>query len=127
MLSDIIQGVLGRSLDPHVASVKGYQRYCVQNRVYPAMVKGSGDDFVRGIAYLDIDSHQLRLLDQFEGEMYQRVLLEAILTEQSIMAYAYICKPTYQHLLTSEIWTLDCFREDAQQEFLNSFPGWTAL
>jgi len=74
--------VLLRRVPQHAAArVRGYRRFALEGRPYPAIVREK-DAQVIGKVLLDLTPSELRILDDFEGDEYERVTVQAALVIQ---------------------------------------------
>ena len=67
-----MQGVCGYGQPGEPAVLDGYARRLVQGEVYPAITPRL-DEQVAGMLYRNLSAVETRLLDAFEGEIYERL------------------------------------------------------
>ena len=74
MAPEVLQALLGRVPDRTEATVRGYRRFAIKDRVYPALVRSrgdaDGDARVRGELIRGMSRRELAVLDWFEDEAY---------------------------------------------------------
>ena len=70
MAPEVLQALLGRVPDRTKATVRGYLRWSIKDRVYPAMTRGGDLDEVRGELIHGMSRRELAVLDWFEDEAY---------------------------------------------------------
>lgn len=114
----IFRQIVGRALTGEPATLEGYARYRVQSRVYPAIVEQAGGR-VEGLVYAGLSSTELAHLDLYEGDLYERRVVE--LTRQGVgtLAHVYVLRAGQHHLLSSEAWDLEAFTRDHLNDYLN--------
>ena len=104
-----MQAVAGRFFFSLEASVEGFARFMIKDRVYPGLTPAPAQ-ITSGRLYYNVDSQSLNFIDCFEDEVYVR---EQVLAKTrdgvSIEAYAYIIPPEHRHMLSSEPWRQDQF------------------
>ena len=76
MAPEVLQALLGRVPDRTKATVRGYLRWSIKDRVYPAMTRGGDLDEVRGELIHGMSRRELAVLDWFEDEAYVPTLVE---------------------------------------------------
>jgi hypothetical protein len=79
---------------------------------------------VDGVVYLDVSNEDIRRLDQFEGDLYdrqsQRVIMES---GEGVVADAYVLKETYSHMTDDDEWDPLWFARDGLPVFLGGYRG----
>ncbi len=101
------------------ARLDGYQRYTVLDQSYPAIVKSQLPASVDGILYFDVTQTDLNILDEFEGEIYQRVLATVETVDSvSIETFIYRIKDNFRYKLSDREWDPDKFFSQDLTEFL---------
>lgn len=101
------------------ARLYGYKRRKIRGEVYPAVLPGTNRDHVDGIIYLDVSKSDLKNVDAFEGECYQKQMAECGLTDGgTITAWVYVFKEQYRDLLEDELWDPVRFLESGIHVFL---------
>jgi len=119
----VMAAVAGRAPAPIPAIVHDHARYTVAGEVYPGMTPEAGAQVV-GILYLDLDHEELRRLDRFEGDFYQRSKVQVETQDsQRLPAFTYLVKPQYRHRLAPERWDFDAFLRDGLGRFLSDYAG----
>jgi len=101
----------------------GFERRCICNEHYPAIIPGKLTSSVDGVLYLNIDQADLARLDAFEGSYYKRRPVE-IHTENNIYAGdAYILDPSYRYILSPEPWNPEQFEHEGIDDFISHYFG----
>lgn len=123
MCEDIMTSIAGPCVRASEAVLRGHQRKSVRDEKYPGMIPFPASS-VTGILYSDISEAGLNALDEFEGEMYQRVEVDVELPGgECARACAYVVRPEYQQILTTDDWDFDEFLENGKQVFLAEYGG----
>lgn len=108
----IMQQVLGSQLDvvADTAHLHGYRCTLVQKQQYPG-IQPEPSGTVTGQLLAAPTAEQLQLLDQYEGELYQRRLItvSTALQQSEQSAWCYLIKPEYCSLLSEQPWSLQHF------------------
>ena len=69
---EIVDALLGRSVEWSPAFLWGYRMGRVRSQAYPGIVPGRGEDRVEGRAYAALTHDDWRILDAYEGDEYER-------------------------------------------------------
>ncbi|CAL2234458.1 unnamed protein product [Prunus armeniaca] len=80
MAEDVCRVLLNRVPQSSPAILKGYHRYSIKGRVYPAILPVENDK-VTGKLLLGITDPELHILDEFEDVEYERNTVEVSLVE----------------------------------------------
>lgn len=115
---EIFQQIVGRRLQAEPATLEGYARYRVQARVYPAIVEQVGGR-VDGRVYSGLSSTELERLDLYEGDLYERRVVDLSRQGVYIQAHVYVLRAGQHHLLSSDTWDLDAFTRDHLTDYLS--------
>jgi gamma-glutamylcyclotransferase (GGCT)/AIG2-like uncharacterized protein YtfP len=115
-VAEIFEHIVGRALPGCPALLQGYARYRVAQRVYPAIVRQPGA-YVSGLLYSGLDARELEHLDVYEGELYQRTLLEVQASGTRVEAWTYVLGDAHLEQLAPDAWDLETF----QREHLTSY------
>ena len=119
MFDRVWSKVVGGTYEKVTARLYGYKRRKIRGEIYPTVLPGTSRDHVDGIIYLDVSKNDVKTLDTFEGEYYQKVMAECSLTDGgSISAWVYVLKERYRNLVEDEPWDPGWFLEDGIHEFL---------
>ncbi len=101
--------VTGKSPTHERATLRGFARYRVRGKPYPAITPEPGG-VVEGVVYREIDESTWARLDAHEGELYARKLVQVTLADGQIaMAGAYVFRSEFWQLLTERGWDVDEF------------------
>ena len=115
---NVVQTLLGKTIPTpfRPAWIENYSRHPVRGHLFPGMIPNQGRQ-VHGCILENLSALDIRLLDWFEGEEYERETIQIYISEASnveksslIHAETYIWKP---HLLNeldqSKEWSYDNF------------------
>jgi gamma-glutamyl AIG2-like cyclotransferase len=116
-LPPVISLIVGRTLGGIPATLSGYARYKIADRVYPAIVEASGGS-VSGVLYQGLDAAELGRLDAYEGPLYERRDLPVEVGGALVDAGTYVLKPEHAHRLSREGWDLAQFERDHLESYL---------
>ncbi len=127
MCDDIMRSVAGCSLSHTRAVLPEFRRYTVKGEVYPALVAHKGG-LVEGVVYHAIPHTAWFRLDRFEGEMYERRLVNVVLPDGSTeRVYTYVVRPGFEGRLDSAEWDFDTFLRSGKTRFEAEYPGYGAV
>ncbi len=106
------------------ARLHGFTRRRVRGDVYPAVFRSQDEDWVDGIVYLDVSDEDIRRLDSFEGDLYDRqsqwVVVEGA---EGVSAYAYVLKEKYAHMMDEREWDPLWFARHGLPVFVGHYQG----
>lgn len=110
--------VAGRPNDSEGARLAGYRRRLLFAAPYPGIAERSGEE-VDGVLWHGVDPEQLARLDAFEGEIYDRRVLEVTTAaDRSRSAATYVLGQAHHHLLSAEPWDEARFRAGELDRYL---------
>ena len=116
-IPSVVRRVLGRDLKGEPAVLYGYARFMVRGECHPGIVERAGAS-VPGTVYEGLDPAMFLRLDRYEGEEYQKRIVEVIIgTGVPQAAYTYTC---LAGMLTEAPWNRGVFIRDHLEEFLTS-------
>lgn len=127
MCDGIIAEVAGMHLSSSPGRLCGYRRLCVKNEHYPALVP-DGAGCVDGVVYLEIPREVWDRLDQFEGEMYSREVVEVRLVDGlAVRAATYVARDEFRGRLENTEWDFEMFLRKYKESFRRSYLGYRAI
>lgn len=104
MYPERIKHLLGRCPDALSASLPGYARFLVRNATYPGIITAAGAR-TDGKIYLNLTDTELRRLDQYESDLYDRCLLSPQLDAgRTCEAWVYVIPEHHRHHLSEAPW-----------------------
>lgn len=103
------------------ARLVGYRCGRVRRQPFPGIVPQEAAT-TEGVVYQDVSQAQLRRIDAFEDDYYERtpVEVETIADGQVIEAQTYIVAPRYRHLVTAEAWDVLALIERHLERYLEA-------
>jgi len=123
MCMDIMHAVAGDCGCLGRAVLVGYRCLCVKNTSYPGIIK-IADHHTQGMLYGGISPIGWQRLDDFEGTMYQRCLLDVQLVNgQQQPAFVYVIKPEFATSLNNQDWNFEQFVQHGKAQFMDSYCG----
>ena len=123
MISEVMYAVTNREFRFVDATLKDYARFTVKRESYPGIISVTGA-VTQGTIYFDVDELSLELLDAFEGNLYQRVSIQAETKEKEILnAETYAIKSKFKSCLSSKEWDVKEFTQKHLEAFLETYSG----
>jgi len=102
--------------------ITGFRRVGVRNEDYPGLVKGDG--IVTGCIWYEVDDRNLKRLDVFEGEYYERKTIIAVNESgENLEVNVYIFRNSFRKLLTETDWDVDEFERSGLKKFIARYVG----
>jgi gamma-glutamylcyclotransferase (GGCT)/AIG2-like uncharacterized protein YtfP len=127
MIPSVMAAVTGKHFRVLKACLKDYARFKVEGECYPGIVYKMGAT-TDGVVHCDVDDRSVKLLDDFEGELYKRISVWVEVDRNGTMSAAtYVFAHEHLQLLSSEAWDFEEFKKEHLQEFLQSYKGFSAL
>lgn len=109
VVPSLFEKVVGKPGNGINATLRGYSRFLLKDKCYPGISPTPGDP-VDGVVYFDLDDSDFEKLDQFEGDIYERINVKIVTEEKKIVAAdTYVLVPKKRHLLSNETWDLQTF------------------
>ena len=127
MCDDIMQEVSGLQPDRNRGILSGYRRFCLKGEDYPAVVPDAAGR-VDGVIYSNLTGMAWDRLDRFEGEMYDRRIVEVRTDDDRLLeAATYVLKAQYHDHLDPVEWDFRVFLKRGKARFLKQYSGYRAL
>ncbi|MCB2181761.1 MAG: gamma-glutamylcyclotransferase [Desulfobulbaceae bacterium] len=127
MCKDIMQEISACSLSHVAGTLKGYSRRCVKGEHYPALVPDAPGR-VEGVVYRNVPDSAWKRLDRFEGEMYERRLVEIEINDGTIVpAETYVVHPEFLNRVDSADWDFADFLRSGKALFKQQYKGYRKL
>ncbi|MFO1369589.1 MAG: gamma-glutamylcyclotransferase family protein [Marinagarivorans sp.] len=95
-----------------------YSRRLIFLDTYPVIVPDANSTGILGTLYSGLNANDLRRLDWFEGEIYQRISLPVLVSTGTIECQTYVPKPSFRPLAMQDIWRGDIFQQVQMPIFL---------
>jgi len=102
------------------ATVKGYARFTVRGKDYPAVIEHNQDSTVDGFLLRLQTKSQRRKLDDFEGEAYTVTPVSVMVKSESGDMYVWAGE---MDAVSSEAWVLGDFIRDRLDDWIELFGG----
>ncbi len=116
-LPERVHEVIGRTLEGIPAQLDGYRCGRVARTDFPGIVPDVSG-CAPGQLLTGLTATELTLLDDYEGELYHRILVSAafipvnlIRAGDPITAWTYVVAPWAQALVTQQPWTIGWYRQ----------------
>jgi gamma-glutamylcyclotransferase (GGCT)/AIG2-like uncharacterized protein YtfP len=127
MCEDIMREISGLRLYHEPGILSGYSRWTVEGEVYPALVPDEKGR-VEGRVYRDIPESAWARLDRFEGEMYERQLVQIELKSgMALLAGTYVARPMFLDQLDKSDWDFSSFLRNGKASFQEHYKGFKSL
>jgi gamma-glutamylcyclotransferase (GGCT)/AIG2-like uncharacterized protein YtfP len=127
MCEDIMREISGLRLHHEPGILSGYSRWTVEGEVYPALVPDEKGR-VEGRVYRDIPESAWARLDRFEGEMYERQLVQIkLITGTPLFAGTYVVRPSFWDQLSQSDWDFADFIKNGKESFQRHYKGYKSL
>ena len=127
-IPEVMQVITGKSIPSIDAVLNGYGNYSIRDEIYPAIIP-QADASVSGRLYSGLDQSILRILDDFEDVIYNR--LDCVVKTAGnalINAQVYVISDAYRFLLSDKPWSMEKFRNhnlekyiERHKKFLNKY------
>jgi gamma-glutamylcyclotransferase (GGCT)/AIG2-like uncharacterized protein YtfP len=106
------------------ARLHGFLRRQVHGDVYPVIIRSSSGDWVDGFVYFGISKDDIRRIDAFEADAYDRqthtVVVEGC---EKRRADVYVLKEDYSYLVNDCAWDPQWFARQALSGFVREYRG----
>lgn len=122
LLPVVQRRILGRSLAAEEAVLDGYARGVVRGQTYPSLRVAPGGE-TSGAVLSGVTAEDFDLLDAYEGDRYERVVVPVNGKEEPRCAWVWLLRGPWQDLVTTEPWDLDVFIRDELDGYLESYEG----
>ena len=117
----VMKAVTGQAYSGQEATLRDWARYRVRSSEYPGIVREKASA-VSGKLYWGLEEQAMEKLDAFEGEKYQRVIVQVTMADGSAQeAYAYAIKDDCVKMLSSDPWDFDRFLQNGLEKFVHWF------
>ena len=127
MIPSVMAAATGKHFQVMKACLKEYARFKVKGESYPGIVYKTGAA-TDGVVHCEVDDLSLKLLDDFEGELYKHISVRVEVDQNGpLIAETYIFAREHLQLLSSEPWDFEEFKKEHLQEFLRSYKGFSLL
>lgn len=121
-IPEAMQAVTGLALKSVPATLSGYECLKIKGRTFPGLFKKE-EAITDGRLYREIDQQTIERLDQFEGVMYKRCLVEVQVSDKTEQAYVYVTQKDYEDCLLNQEWSLEEFRRKYLKLYLKKIAS----
>jgi len=119
-IAEVMEEVTGLRPRGRPARLSGFARFRVRDDVYPGIVERAGAE-TPGLLYQGLGSSAVALLDRFEGNMYERRVLEVVREDgRAQPAAVYVVVSAAEHLLSGDPWDLEEFTRHHLSGFVHA-------
>lgn len=127
MCEDIMHAVCGSQSAHCQATLHDYRRHPVIGAEYPGMLPYAGSQ-VQGVLYLDLPLSAWPRLDRFEGDEYDRRIVDVTLSDGSrLQAWTYVFRDALAHRLGTGDWDFARFLREGKARFVSDYVGFGTL
>ena len=120
--AECLHGLLNRVPPMRPVLLKGFARWRIHGATFPAIIR-SEDDSVTGVLLEELTQRELRALDYYEDESYERleVRVEPISGGgEQIDAMAYVWPSEHSNLIDiGNPWSFEDWRENVMADFVS--------
>ena len=118
MNEEVFSHFANGKFEKYEATLSDYKRVKVIGKSYPA-IRPNSSCCVEGLLITGLSSRNLEILDEFEGEFYDRVpVVVDISQDEQHSCEAYVFKEEYEYMLSNESWCNNTFREKYLKDYL---------
>jgi gamma-glutamylcyclotransferase (GGCT)/AIG2-like uncharacterized protein YtfP len=108
-LPEVTHRVLGRSLYGAPAVLNGYYCGMIQRANFPGITPSS-EHCVAGLVLPGLTPSELYCLDQYEGELYQRIQVSVQADSRAVSCWAYVIASWAQSRISDTPWSIEWYR-----------------
>jgi len=127
MFAPVWQTLVSGRYQSESCQLDGFARYAVRGEEYPVIKPGDKTGSVSGVVYLGVAGHDIARLDAFEGEYYRRTPIEVRGANRVIAAQAYVLRPRFYSIASSQPWNEAQFAQTGIKRFLGQYKGFSGV
>jgi len=117
----VMKAITGQSYEGTEATLHHWARYRVRDSEYPGITQQT-DSVVSGKMYWGLDEQALAKLDAFEGDKYERVVVQVTAADDTTEeAYVYAIRNDSRKVLSDDPWDFDRFLQKGLERFIHWF------
>jgi gamma-glutamylcyclotransferase (GGCT)/AIG2-like uncharacterized protein YtfP len=117
----VMKAVTGQAYEGKEATLDNWARFRVRDSEYPGIIFQENAT-VSGKLYWGLDEKVMAKLDAFEGDKYERVIVDVTMADgSSEKAYAYAIRNDCRKMLSSDPWDFDRFLQNGLEKFIHWF------
>jgi len=117
--SNVVEG----SYEQVNGTIFGFERRCIRNELYPALIPGPVSSSVDGVLYFNVNTADLQRLDSFEGSYYARQTLQVHTENNLFLAESYVLAAAYRRIATKKAWDPEQFGDEGIERFISTYFG----
>ena len=119
-IAEVMEAVTGTRFPGRPAVLPGHRRRRLRGLSYPGLLPDP-DEETDGVLFCGLGVHDLRVLDLFEGDGYDRREAEVVLHDGTRRtAFVYVTAAHCAHRLSDQVWSVDAFRATGLADFLET-------
>lgn len=88
---------------PIPAVTKGFARCSIENSLSCSLVAAAGGH-VAGMLYGGLSESEIVRLDEYTASLFERVQLQVVTPNETIVAYSYVIKPEFESRILPKTW-----------------------
>lgn len=117
----VMKAVTGQAFSGKEATLHNWARFRVRGSEYPGIIPRQ-DSIVSGKLYWGLDQRAIEKLDAFEGDKYERVMVQVAMADNScVEAFAYAIREDCRNMLSNDPWDFDRFLQNGLEKFIHWF------
>lgn len=117
----VMKAVTGQAYEGREAILNNWARYRVRGSEYPGITRQEASA-VSGKLYWGLDEQAMEKLDAFEGEKYERVIVQVAIADGTCEeAYVYAIRNDCRKMLSNDPWDFDRFLQYGLEKFIHWF------
>jgi len=126
MYDEVWKLIVDGDFEKSKGQISGYRRVVVKDEEYPGLV--AGEDIVAGCIWYGVDHNNIRRLDSFEGEYYERIPAQAINEAgDCVEVSVYRFKKHFYGLLENKDWDVNEFEKSGLKKFIDRYVGFDRM
>jgi gamma-glutamylcyclotransferase (GGCT)/AIG2-like uncharacterized protein YtfP len=116
-----MKAVTGQAHEGQEAILEQWARFRVRDSEYPGIIRQE-ESSVSGKLYWEVDEASMAKLDAFEGDKYERVVVDVVLGNGTrAEAYVYAIRDDCRKMLSNDPWDFDRFIQNGLEKFIHWF------
>ena len=124
MFAEVSEALLDRPHRREPASLAGFARYALDRYPFPAIV-AEDEGRVEGVLLFDLNELEIRLLDDFELDIYERIARSVGMSNgHAVDADVFVLKEGHKSALSNREWNAEVFERSSLQVYLRQVIDW---
>ncbi len=108
-LPELVEKIAGQQFPAQAARLKGYRCGLIERADFPGILPCE-DSTVEGLLLNGLNSGHLIKLDQYEGELYQRIKVPVETGTDQCHAWVYCIVPWARYRVSFTSWSMEWYR-----------------